>query len=79
MSSMKLVVGLSLVVLAAIVGLALMPGLLGTVDDSHLTTQDETDNLDGVTDVSQVLIKILPFLIIGAAAFCIVIVFLVRK
>ena len=79
MSSMKLIVGLSLVVLAAIVGLALMPGLLGTVDDSHLTTQDETDNLDGVTDVSQVLIKILPFLIIGAAAFCIVIVFLVRK
>lgn len=79
MSSMKLIVGLSLVVLAAIVGLALMPGLLGTVDDSHLTTQEETDNLDGVTDVSQVLIKILPFLIIGAAAFCIVIVFLVRK
>ena len=79
MSSMKLIVGLSLVVLAAVVGLAIMPAILDNVDDSHLTTEAQEENLDGVTDVSQVLIKILPFLVLGAAAFCIVIVFLVRK
>lgn len=78
--SFAVIIGIVVVVFAALLMVLFLPSLVGSVDTSNIANNTEAlETLHNISSVSGTVFSILPFIILAVVAFGVVVAFLMVR